>query len=110
MAEQNEREAGRARSAGMTALRMFLLVVLLPVVMLRRMGSLPRRLSRRLPRRTEHGGVADEAAMIAIVLVAAVLIGGIVYTLIEQAGDSLEDVGEDLENPEDLGDANDDDN
>jgi hypothetical protein len=41
-------------------------------------------------RRTEEGGVADEAAMIAIVLAAAVLIGGIVFALIQGAGEDLE--------------------
>jgi hypothetical protein len=41
-------------------------------------------------RRNDEGGVSDEVAMIGLMLVAAVAVGGIIYGLITTAADSLD--------------------
>ena len=41
-------------------------------------------------RRTDEGGVSDEVAMIGLMLVAAVAVGGIIYGLITTAADNLD--------------------
>jgi hypothetical protein len=43
-------------------------------------------------RRSDEGGVADEAAMLAILLGGAVIIGGIVLSLLSDAEDRLGDI------------------
>jgi hypothetical protein len=40
-------------------------------------------------RRDDRGGVSDEVAMIGLMLVAAVAVGGIIYGLITTAADNL---------------------
>jgi hypothetical protein len=40
-------------------------------------------------RRTDEGGVSDEVAMIGLMLVAAVAVGGIIYGLITTAANNL---------------------
>ena len=41
-------------------------------------------------RRTDEGGVSDEVAMIGLMLVAAVAVGGIIYGLITAAASNLD--------------------
>ena len=41
-------------------------------------------------RRTDEGGVSDEVAMIGLMLVAAVAVGGIIYGLITAAAGNLD--------------------
>ena len=41
-------------------------------------------------RRTDEGGVSDEVAMIGLMLVAAVAVGGIIYGLITAAANNLD--------------------
>jgi hypothetical protein len=41
-------------------------------------------------RRTDEGGVSDEVAMIGLMLVAAVAVGGIIYGLITTAAHNLD--------------------
>jgi hypothetical protein len=44
-------------------------------------------------RRTDRGGVSDEVAMIGLMLVAAVAVGGIIYGLITAAAGDLDFTG-----------------